>query len=63
MIKRRYAAQSLARHTAIGLLDIDSKGQLQKDATKDKYTDLCRFLFNTKKILEKMIYLHFLKYY
>jgi len=46
MIKRRYAAQSLPRHTAIGLLDIDSKGQLQKDMTKDKSTDLCRILFD-----------------
>ena len=46
MIKRRYDAQSLPRHTAIGLLDIDSKGQLQKDMTKDKSTDLCRILFD-----------------
>lgn len=34
MIKRRYAAQSLPRHTAIGLLGVDSMGYFQMDATR-----------------------------
>ena len=46
MIKRRYAAYSLPRHTAIGSLVVDSQGYFEIDTTEDKCTDLRRNLFD-----------------
>ena len=46
MIKGRYAAYSLPRHTAIGSLVVDSQGHFEIDTTEDKCTDLRRNLFD-----------------
>ena len=46
MIKRRYAAYCLPRHTAIGSLVVDSQGHFEIDATEDKCMDLRRNLFD-----------------
>jgi len=46
IIQRRYAAQSLPRHTAIGLLGVDSKGHLRIDATEGKRMELRTQLFD-----------------
>jgi hypothetical protein len=46
MIKRRYAAYSLPKHTAMGSLVVDSQGHFVIDATEDKCTDRRRNLFD-----------------
>jgi len=45
MIKRRYAALSLPRHTAIGLLHVDPEGHFQIADTEEKRTELRTHLF------------------
>ena len=46
MIKRRYAAQSLPRHAAISLLDVDQKGHFQLNDSKEKLDKLRSTLFD-----------------
>lgn len=45
MAERRYAAQAIPRHTAVGLLGVDCNGNFQTDVAEGRRAELCTQLF------------------